>query len=628
MRDRRLFLLLALTVPFAVLSCQSAPAARSTAPAVSAAAPAVSDAAHPRKVILISLDGASAETLRQLHEEGALSAGGFERFYREGQVAERMVPVNPTITAVNHISLVTGYPPAQTGIVGNRFHPAGAPFLETVNGFAAPIAAETLWEALPRQGKRVGVITWPGADATVSRRTANWGMVWPDKPLRPAALVSFERADWSRLPAPHPLGKGIDSRSPVMRALAEVGKEGYGREFELAAVDRSDDGKENYDAVVPLVPGGHVYIRPGEWARVPCQNPGGDRRIGSTFCWIKLLSLDPALGSASVYFNALYDNVDYPLTFQMSMGEKELLWPGPPDDRFLQESWAGRPGIDLATWSEQSERFDSFFGSALRLAAGRGDWDLILGYIPSIDEAGHLLLLTEPSQPGYTAERRDAFAAARRKVWQSVDRELARLLKSVDLATTAVVVVSDHGMAPAHSRFDADVPLRDKGVLTAGANGRPAAGTLAYSVPAGGVAHVYVDPAAPDRDRLIGGLKSYLAGWQEGGKRPIAQVLTRREAAPLGLDHPDSGDLILFAADGYAFGSGGLAAGSGKGQAITPTNTYGIHGYLNTDPRMASIYMAVGGGLAHGSAGIVRSTDVAGKVAQWLGIEKPRPVAE
>jgi len=629
MRDRRpssLFVLLALA-PFFLLSCQSAPPARSTpepsAPS-GASAPAVSDDVHPRKVIVVSLDGASADTLRQLHDEGALNAGGFERFYREGQVAERMVPVNPTITAVNHISLVTGYPPAQTGIVSNRFHAAGAPFLETANGFAAPIATETLWEALPRQGKRVGVVTWPGADATVTRRTANWGMVWPEKALRPAAFVSLSRSDWSRLPAPHPLGRGIDSRSPILRAVAVVGTEGYGREFELAAVDRTDDGKENYDSIVPLVPGSHIYMRPGEWARVPCQNPTGDRRIGSTFCWIKLLSLDPALGSARVYFNALYANEVYPLTLQMSMGEKELVWPGPPDDHSLQESWAGRPGIDLATWSEQSERFVSFFGSSLRIAAGRGDWDLILGYIPSIDEAGHTLLLSEPSQPGYSVEKRDAFAAARRKVWQSVDRELASLLKSVDLATTAVVVVSDHGMAPVHSRLDADVLLRDKGVLTAGADGKPAAGTRAYSIAAGGIAHVYVDPAAPDRERLIGDLKKFLAGWKADGKRPIAQVLTRREAAPLGLDHPNSGDLILFAADGYAFGSGGLP----EGTAIAPTRPYGMHGYPNTDPRMASIYLAIGGGLAPGSAGTLRSTDVAGKVARWLGIEKPRPTVE
>lgn len=637
MRDRRrpslstllLIALILLILPFVLLSCQGVPPAQTApgadAPASAAAVPAVSDSAHPRKVILLSLDGASADVLQQLHKEGALSAGGFERFYQEGQVADRLIPVSPTLTSVNHISLATGYPPAQTGIVSNRFHPFGASFLDTVSGFAAPIGTETLWEALQRQGKRVGVVTWPGVDATSVRRTANWGMVWLSDPIRPAALVSLGRSDWSRLPAPHPLGKGIDSRSPVLRAVAVVGKEGqYGREFELAAADRTDDGKENYDSVVPLVPGGHVYLRPGEWARIPCQNPQGDRRIATTFCWIKLLSLDPDLGSARVYFNALYGNQAYPQTFEMSLGQKELVWPGPPDDHYLEESWAGRPGIDVATWSEQSERFVSFFGSALRVAAGRGDWDLILGYIPSIDEAGHRLLLTEPSQPGYSAERRDAFAATRRKVWQSVDRELASLLRTVDLETTAVVVVSDHGMAPIHSRLDPDVLLREKGALTAGPDGKPASGTRAYSVTAGGIAHVYVDPTTADRERLIGDLKSFLAGWKDRGKRPIARVLTRREAASLGLDHPDSGDLVLFAADGYTFGSGGLESG----QTLAPADAYGMHGYPNTDPRMASIYLAVGGGMAPGSAGTVRSTDVAGRVARWLGIEKPRPTAE
>jgi hypothetical protein len=32
-----------------------------------------------------------------------------------------------------------------------------------------------------------------------------------------------------------------------------------------------------------------------------------------------------------------------------------------------------------------------------------------------------------------------------------------------------------------------------------------------------------------------------------------------------------------------------------------------------------------GGGIGKGSAGIVRNLEVAGRVAEWLGIEKPRP---
>ena len=39
-----------------------------------------------------------------------------------------------------------------------------------------------------------------------------------------------------------------------------------------------------------------------------------------------------------------------------------------------------------------------------------------------------------------------------------------------------------------------------------------------------------------------------------------------------------------------------------------------MHGYPNTDPRMAGIYLAVGAGVKPGNAGTVRNTDVAGRV--------------
>jgi len=626
MKDRhppsaRLAVLLAPLVPFLLLSCQVAPPAQTAPKAAPQAAPAAGET--PRKVILLSLDGAGAEELQRLHKEGALSAGGFDRFFREGQVADHLLPVNPTPTAVNHISLATGYPPSQTGIVSNTFHPAGAPFLDVARGFAAPIETETLWESVMRQGKKVGVVTWPGADGTISRRTADWGMVWLAEPDRQSAVVTLKRSDWSPMPA-GPATEGVESHSPLRRSRAIIGKEGQaGREFEFLAVDRTDDGKVNYDSILPLTAGDRVFIHPGEWAHLPCEVPRPDAVIRSTFCWIKVLSLDPDLGTAQIYFNALYGNSAYPRTFSMALGEEGLLWPGPPDSHYLTESWKGKPGIDLTTWSEQADRFAAFFGASLRLAAGRSDWDLILGYIPVIDDAGHELLLTDLAQPGYSAERRDAFAAARLKVWQAVDRELKSFLASVDLKTTAVVIVSDHGMAPVHTEIDANVLLRDKGVLSLDADGRLADSTLAYAASAGTVSEVYVAPGAPDRDRLIADLKTYFSTWSVEGKHPIAQVLTRHEAAPLGLDHPNSGDLILFAADGYHFTGRGLRTG----KSLLPTEAYGMHGYPNTDPRMAGIYLALGAGVKPGVVHVVRNVDVAGQVSAWLGLEKPLPKA-
>ena len=92
------------------------------------------------RVVVLSLDGAAAETIHRLWREGAFVEGGFRQFFEDGQVAERLVPVTPTLTAVNHISLATGFAPEATGIVGNRFHPHGAAsFLAAVSGFEAPI---------------------------------------------------------------------------------------------------------------------------------------------------------------------------------------------------------------------------------------------------------------------------------------------------------------------------------------------------------------------------------------------------------------------------------------------------------------------------------------------------------
>ncbi len=216
MRIRRL--LLWVLPAFLFVSCQSTP------PPASQAAPS----GKPSRVVLLSLDGAGAEELHRLYKAGSLKAGGFARFFREGQVADRLIPVNPTLTAVNHISLATGYPAGQTGIVSNTFHPHDSDdLLKTVSGFAAPIETETLWEAAERQGKRVGVTTWPGADDTGPRRRADWGMIYVNNADRRADLISLERDRWQPCEIP-------GDREPLARA----GYRGEGRYADLPAARR------------------------------------------------------------------------------------------------------------------------------------------------------------------------------------------------------------------------------------------------------------------------------------------------------------------------------------------------------------------------------------------------------
>jgi predicted AlkP superfamily pyrophosphatase or phosphodiesterase len=597
-------------------------ACRSVPPSTASSAATASEA--PRKVVLLSLDGASADELHRLHREGAFSDGGFARFFAEGQVADWLVPVNPTLTAPNHISLATGYAAGQTGIVGNTFHKPDAPFLETVSGFAAPIETETLWEAVRRQGKRAGVVTWPGADDTGERRRADWGLVYVNTPDRRAELVTLERGSWKPA-AP----QGIGSRSPVLSAQVKIGGDGPAAQaFDLLAIDRTDDGTVNYDAVVfsqarseggAATPGGPVAA--GDWAEIPCRvAPGAAAPARDTVCPVKLLELDPSLVGARLYFSGLYPLQAYPSDFAAALTSRGLYWPGPPDDRRLGETWAGKPGIDLETWVQQDERFTRFFGEGLLAAVQRPGWDLVMGYMPVIDEAGHLLTLTDPRQPGFSSQRRDDLAAARRRVWEAVDRELARLLAAVDLRTTVVAVVSDHGMAPIHTALDPNVLLREQKLLAADAEGKILQeGTAAYAVGSGGVSQIYIAPGS--EVDLVLELRRLFGEWTVEGERPVELIFTRFEAAEAGLDHPNSGDLILFFREGYS-AHGGLLK---EGRASAPTNVLGMHGYFNVHPQVQGIYMAIGPGISRGNAGIVRNLEVAGRVAAWLGIEKPRP---
>ncbi|MEO6194477.1 MAG: nucleotide pyrophosphatase/phosphodiesterase family protein [Thermoanaerobaculia bacterium] len=533
-----------------------------------------------RRVVLLSLDGANAGRLQRLYREGKLTAGGFSRFFQEGQVADRLIPVDPALTSPNHISLATGYPAGQTGIVSNLFHPAGAPFVETVSGFAAPIGTETLWEAARRQGKRVGVNSWPGADNTSPRRRADWGMAYTNTPDRPAALVTVESGRWR----------------PVAEAAKALG---------TALAPRSE-------STFPL--------SPGRWADLPCRITPREGSPRNAVCQVKLLAPDPG-GTTRLYFSAVYPFPVYPEEFASALAGQGLFWPGPPDDDRLIDSWNGRPGIDLATWLEQSGRFARFFGDALLAAAQRPDWDLLMGYMPVIDEAEHKLQLTDPRQPGFTPERRDAFEAARTRVWQDVDRELARLLAGLDLKTTVIAVVSDHGMAPVHTHVNLNVLLQEKGLLAADAKGKILEeGTAAYAVGDGGLVHVYVKPGRAD---LVPTLRALFTGWKVEGETPVERAFTRREAAEVHLDHPNSGDLVLFLREGY-MSEDGLT----DGRAVSPTGVFGMHGYLSSHPEMQGIYMALGAGIAPGNAGTVRNLEVAGRVAGWLGIGKPRKQAK
>lgn len=607
----------ALLLAMALAACSSAPPAPGTASATAGA--------QPRRVILISLDGAGARTLHDLYREGVLDQGGFERFFRDGRVADALIPVDPTLTSTSHVSLATGFPPAATGIVANQFHPAGSPSTERANGFEAAIGTETLWEAVRRQRRRAGVLAWPGADARGERRTADWGVAYNSAAERGARFFIFSREDWTPPPAANP--EGLVSHSPPLTARVTLGgdTEAASYTLDLFAVDGTDDATVNYDSAAVLGRStsavGRVTapLRAGEWEQVVW--PGAERPTAS---WLKLLALKPDLSEARLLVDGVHETIAYPGDLAESLSREGLYWPGAPASFALVATWKGRPGgIDLDTWVEQAEHMAAFMGETLRLAAARPDWDLLMGYIPVLDQAGHWLLLLDPRQDGFSPERRDELTRARHRVWQAVDAELRKLIAELDLTRTTLVVVSDHGMAPVHTAVDPTVPLAALGLLVKkeAAGGGAAPGPTAYAIGDGGVAHIHVEGGdAEARERLLTDLARRYAEWRlEGGEAPVEKVFNRQEAKPLGIDHPNSGDLILFAREGYMFRP------LPEGKPSAPALFYGAHGYLSTHPDMQAVYLAIGAGVEPGRGGTVHATEIAPRVAAWLGIAPPRP---
>ncbi|MFI5121126.1 MAG: alkaline phosphatase family protein, partial [Thermoanaerobaculia bacterium] len=223
------------------------------------------------RTVVISFDGLGGVRLNELLSQGKLTAGGFSAIAERGLLAGRAVDVTPSLTPTAHIAAITGAPPGRNGIVANHFREPGSPFGATTTGFLAPIETETLWEAAHRQGRRVGVLLYPGADATNARRRGDFGLTWPDRPAKASVFVTLDRERWAGAAETEPA-----SFSPARRAAVDVAAPG-GRSvrFDLLARDTTDDGVVDYDTlIVAREDGTTAKVKRLGWFAV--QAPGDD----------------------------------------------------------------------------------------------------------------------------------------------------------------------------------------------------------------------------------------------------------------------------------------------------------------------------------------------------------------
>jgi predicted AlkP superfamily pyrophosphatase or phosphodiesterase len=118
-------------------------------------------------VILLSWDG----TRHDFPERARTVA--LSRMQRDGVRAERLIPVFPSSTFPNHVSLATGSHVDRHGIIGNRFTDRAGKEFDYSND-ASWIEAEPLWVTAERQGVRAATYFWVGSETDWHGRGATY----------------------------------------------------------------------------------------------------------------------------------------------------------------------------------------------------------------------------------------------------------------------------------------------------------------------------------------------------------------------------------------------------------------------------------------------------------------------
>ena len=590
----------------------------------------VPEDARAERVIVVSYDGVGADLAWRWIVEGvAAEPDGLADMAKEGFSVRRLRMADPTLTAVNHAVLATGRPPAATGIVSNTFRPAGGAVGDRANGFGLVPEAPTLWAAARAAGVRVGSLLWPaGANGGINDR-ADFGLGWPMRPAAQAAVLELDpetAGTTGELPS-------ADGVAPLTWPLVfDFGDGAVPERVEalVALVDGNPDGKARWDTVGVRAPDSDDWTLHSdrEWfpVAVDLRRPDvlGENRWGS---WSKIVHVDPLRGRLTIYRGAAWRTIAWPEDFETRLTDAIGPWPGVPDDARLAEWWLdAAAGIDLDVYLEQIERLDRWIDAAARWVAANEDYRLLMTYHPGPDEYQHSSLIVDEDQWAWSPGRALAADEGLKRIGRSVDRSIAGLWSLLDPERDVLVAVSDHGLAPIHDEVRLNLALAEMGLvhLDEGPGGRlrVAPSSPMVVVSSGAAAHLYLNLEGRDAGgvvkrsaagELLARAAKVVADLRLDDEPVVEEIVRREELAEIELDHPASGDLVVFLAPGFA-ASGGLT-----GEVISASRYYGQHGFRADHDSMCGMLFARGGVIEKGRTDELPATAVAPMIANLLG---------
>jgi len=569
---------------------------------------------HGPGVILVSIDGARADMIAGYIADGTMP--NLAALAKQGASAEYALSIDPTLTAAAQTAVATGSLPRHTGIVSNRFHLSKDDFYWYQDGFQMPLdKAEPVWKTAQKAGLRTASICFVDGDPLyLPQQMADYTIAYGARDVYSSELfASFKNADtWANLPWSFSL--------PKQARLNIINRGNTVATPMLLAVDTTDDGQTDYDT---------FYLCEKNEVNQACARLISEGAWGSFVVNKRVMSgadfkiTNPDLDKFTLFQSAVNYNAAAPVEFLKAINDRFGFFPPSPDYYALEQGW-----IAPEDYLDMTQRQSSFQMDVAIWTWQTYQPDLMFVYQSPMDEAGHQFLLVNPDQPDYTEARAQEFEGYRRQAARIVDDNLGRLLKAIELNTTTVVVVSDHGMLPIKAEVNVNTLLEQAGLLKLypGKTAVDLPKTQAIGFSSGGAAHIYINVkgrelagTVPEAEALAVTQKImnvFHEAKDENGQPLFSRVVDRKGLAELRLDSPASGDVFVQGARGYA-----LADDRGVAEVITLSAYFGQHGFDPTWPELHAILYAGGRGIKPGEVGPVKLIDIAPTIAKLLNFQ-------
>jgi predicted AlkP superfamily phosphohydrolase/phosphomutase len=254
--------------------------------------------------------------------------------------------------------------------------------------------------------------------------------------------------------------------------------------------------------------------------------------------------------------------------------------------------------------------------------------DLLLTAQTIIADYARPFFLVDGRQEGYSPEKAELYASFLPQAHAIADENLGHLLELVDLAHSAVFVLSPHGLMPVHTTVRVNTILSNAKLLQVKTGVEPGqidtGKSKAWAAAVEGNTHIYINLQGREwpgvvlpedygkvQDQII---KALQEAKDETGQPVFARILKQEELGTIHLESPQAGDVFAQAAPGYA-----LSDELGSKTVLGPAPCCAQEGFVASVPEMQGVFVCAGGGLVSGKTiAPVSILDIAPTIAQAL----------